>query len=488
MTDTINALIIFPLIGILIFNFEYLARKEFLDYEISRKLLHLSIGIIASFSPFIFELQIYPLAFGVTSLVFNIISLKYGILKSLDPKSRKSYGTVYFSLSFIVLICLLWEHKLIILISFLLFSIGDFFAGLSEKIFSKKILLDITDEPKTFHGAISNFLSTIIIYYFIYYLFYQEFDIFKNSLAFFILCIMTATISTVIEILSQKGTDNLFLPLFLSLFTFISLNTSNLFPDLLLGFSLGAFIAAFSIKFKLLSKNGALTTFLLAMFVYGLGGWKWTLPIFSFFILSSFLSKFSEKIYSKTELYKSEKESKRDMWQVLANGAIPFIIILLDYFFVNSNLYFIFLVVIAVHTSDTWSTETGTAFGKNVFMITTFKRIKRGESGGVSVIGSFFGILGAFVIILIGNYFVNLNVKTFFILVLFGFLGNLIDSLFGATIQAKYECNKCHKPTEKKKHCNSETSIIKGYKIINNDFVNFSSALIILIISAIFLL
>lgn len=484
MTDSVKTIIIFPLIGLLIFIFEFLARKDFLREELSRKLLHLIIGIIASFSPFIFEEKLFPLSFGIISLIFNAISHKFGILKKIDPATRKSFGTVYFSLSFTILIFLFWDEKLIILISFFLFAIGDFFAGISEFLFRKRIVLDITNEPKTFQGAISNFIVTIIFYYLIYYLFNNEIQILISPNHFLLLCLLTAILSTFVEILSIKGTDNLFLPLFLAVFTYINLKTPQYFYELLIGFLLGVLIAIISLKLKILSKSGAITTIILAMFIYGLGNWKWTLPIFGFFILSSALSKISEKFTDKKSVIKAEKGSQRDMGQVIANGGIPLLIILLNYFFENSAWYLIFLVAIAVHTSDTWSTEGGTAFARGAYMITTFKKIKCGESGGVSLIGSIFGILGSATIIIIGNYFVTLNFKTFFSLVALGFIGNIIDSLIGATIQAKYKCNVCLKETEKKKHCNVETSLIKGNKFINNDFVNYSSALITTIIGA----
>jgi uncharacterized membrane protein len=47
----------------------------------------------------------------------------------------------------------------------------------------------------------------------------------------------------------------------------------------------------------------------------------------------------------------------------------------------------------------------------------------------------------------------------------------------GATVQAQYKCNICDKITERKYHCNNKTVFVKGFNWLNNNMVNFLSAL-----------
>jgi len=54
-----------------------------------------------------------------------------------------------------------------------------------------------------------------------------------------------------------------------------------------------------------------------------------------------------------------------------------------------------------------------------------------------------------------------------------GIAGNLIDSLLGAAIQAKYKCNICGNITEKIVHCGEPTLHHSGFRIIDNELVNF---------------
>ena len=61
--------------------------------------------------------------------------------------------------------------------------------------------------------------------------------------------------------------------------------------QLLTGIVFALIISLVSFRFKVLSSSGSVATFLLAAIIYGIGGWKWTIPILIFFITSSLLSK-----------------------------------------------------------------------------------------------------------------------------------------------------------------------------------------------------
>jgi uncharacterized membrane protein len=56
-----------------------------------------------------------------------------------------------------------------------------------------------------------------------------------------------------------------------------------------------------------------------------------------------------------------------------------------------------------------------------------------------------------------------------------GLVGSLLDSILGATIQGIYRCPQCDKETERHPvHlCGSETTLIRGWRWLNNDLVNF---------------
>jgi uncharacterized membrane protein len=106
------------------------------------------------------------------------------------------------------------------------------------------------------------------------------------------------------------------------------------------------------------------------------------------------------------------------------------------------------------------------------------ERVSRGFSGGVSPLGGLASLLGAFIVgvtslaFTFGGFSV---VKTFTLVLFSGFLGSTLDSVLGATIQARYRCPVCGKITEKKNHCGESATLINGWKGVDNDVVNFIS-------------
>ena len=67
----------------------------------------------------------------------------------------------------------------------------------------------------------------------------------------------------------------------------------------------------------------------------------------------------------------------------------------------------------------------------------------------------------------------------FGIVFLGGVMGGFIDSLLGASIQGYYFCPTCQNETEKRVHLRcggTETQLMRGWKIITNDWVNFLSS------------
>ncbi len=264
----------------------------------------------------------------------------------------------------------------------------------------------------------------------------------------------------------------------LILFIFTRLNH----PQVLLffeGFALAALVGFISFKIGFLSLSGSLMTFLLATFIFGLGGWAWAVPILTFFILSSLLSKFGKK---QKQRFKNtfEKSGVRDYAQVLANGGIPGILMILNFIFPHDFFYSLYLLSLAVATADTWSTELGVLSKSRPVLITTLKKVDPGISGAISLIGTLGGLVGAFLVILSGYLFARFSLTHFLLLLIFSLLGDFLDSLIGATLQGQYQCNVCSKYTEKKMHCSKPTKLIQGYRIIDNDTVNLSANLLAL--------
>lgn len=198
----------------------------------------------------------------------------------------------------------------------------------------------------------------------------------------------------------------------------------------------------------------------------------------------------------------------RDAMQVIANGLVPLIFVcgyaifevlpnLLasnDVTHNPSNAFFIgVFTAFAVHNSDTWATEIGILSKRSPRLITNLTKIVApGTSGGVTIDGFLASLLGATLIsivyslatlLLSSSHLLSFEFIIIIVsMVLGGFLGSIIDSFEGATIQGIYYCNYCNKETESHPHhprCGKETKHHRGYMQINNDFVNLSSAFLV---------
>ncbi len=386
---------------------------------------------------------------------------------------------IFISFSFLLLTLTIGRNSTFVVgFSVLSFSITELiasFAGLNYLILKneKNKVLNVN---RILVFILINFIVLSALYISLLFVGIKQFGLY--SVITFYSFIIISILYSALKIFISENLQFLIIPFFIAILLFLFLKTGNnyLLNNFLLGV-LFAFIVAFlSGYYNLLTLDGEAATFVLASLIFGFGGMKWTLPILTFFILSSVISKVRKHKDSEVEGY-FEKSDKRDSLQVLANGGLAGVIIILNQFFTNEIFYYAYVASLAAVCSDTWSTEIGTYFKKKTLNIIGFQVVEPGFSGGVSLPGIIGGILGAFMIAISSLNWVSINIYLFiFLVITSGVLGSLIDSLLGASFQAKYVCASCGKLTERKLHCEKVTSLKYGYKWFNNDLVNIMAA------------
>ena len=254
---------------------------------------------------------------------------------------------------------------------------------------------------------------------------------------------------------------------------------SQIDPEqLLTAVVLAAGVAGISLYARLLSPSGSAATFLLASLIFGLGGVQWSVPILTFFISSSVLSRVGKKKKASFQLI-FEKTDTRDAGQVAANGGVAGALIICSFFFpTQSDWYLLYLASLAAATADTWGTELGLLSNSLPHSIMTWKKVDPGTNGAVSMAGLAGGATGALVIALSGYFWLNRSdlSLTIAIITMAGVVGSLIDSLFGATLQSRFRCTVCGKITERVVHCATPTTPVGGVRWIGNDIVNWVCA------------
>jgi uncharacterized protein (TIGR00297 family) len=295
---------------------------------------------------------------------------------------------------------------------------------------------------------------------------------------------VTAFMATACEAISFNGSDNLTVPLgaafVLHYFSTHALGDMGAFA---FGMLLALLLAVVSFRLKFLSSSGSATMFLLGTLFFGVGRWTWSLPILTFFILSSLLSKLGKQ---RKQRYADivEKSGSRDIWQVLANGGLAGLLLLIWYFDRNDSYYVLFAGSLAAVTADTWATELGMLSRSKPRSILTFKPVAAGTSGGISFLGTMGAALGALVLAGVSllcrphHSSAIMGIREALLVFVAGLLASLVDSVLGATLQARFRCSRCGKETEKRVHCQTvRTDWIGGWSWMNNDVVNILAAL-----------
>ena len=253
--------------------------------------------------------------------------------------------------------------------------------------------------------------------------------------------------------------------------------------QLLAGLLLAILIAGGAYLSGALSRSGTVAAILLGTVVFGLGGLPWAVLLIAFFISSSLLSRLFSRRKERME-EKFSKGHRRDAAQVLANGGIAGLFVLLGQALPGALWpWLAFAGALAAANADTWATELGVLSKTPPRSIRTGRIVEAGDSGGVSWMGLFAATGGSLLIAVLavlpwpgmpGEPGLETYGLVILLITLAGLGGSLVDSLLGATAQVIYTCPTCGKETERHPlhRCGTKTVYNRGWRWMNNDAVN----------------
>lgn len=241
-------------------------------------------------------------------------------------------------------------------------------------------------------------------------------------------------------------------------------------------------IAWIAYRRQSLSRWGALATIGVGTAIFGLGGSAWWILLIAFFVSSSGLSRLGRA--QKTSLAeKFAKGARRDMGQVLANGGVGAALSIIHGIAPWPWLWVAFAGSLAAANADTWATELGVLSRSRPRLVTTGQPVPPGTNGAISLAGTGASLAGALFIGILAAAFTRFNTGLSAALLvgaaasLGGFSGAFFDSLLGATVQGVYFCERCRQETEHRVHvCGRATRPARGWPWLDNDGVNFLSA------------
>lgn len=461
-----------------------------LNNEATRKFIHIGVSHWWLVAMILISDIKYAVIPPILFIFLNYLSYKKSLIKSMERDGNKEdLGTVYFPISLLVLILLTWDgglltnsSKYIGAIGILSMGYGDGFAAIIGKKYGQRFY-SVMGNKKTIEGSITMFIFSVIVSTLILTPIME----YGNDVIIIALCL--GLIATLLEAFTPFGLDNLTVPILVSLCAYFFLNiaeSSNLIELLgraTLGVLINGIIAYGAYSKNSLSLSGAFGAILLGTGIFVTGGFFAFVLMMLFFVSSSALSHYKKSLKRNVEK-QFDKTGKRDIVQVFANGGVALIYSIIYY--INNNPFVLILIGIsfAAANADTWSTEIGVLNKTRPICLRTFKKADKGTSGAVSTLGTIAGLLGsAFIagatVLIMGVLDINIplvsNTLIFTLITIGGFIGGIVDSLLGATLQGIYYSDDLKKETEKKYYQGKPTRLIRGFGFLNNDLVNFIS-------------
>jgi uncharacterized protein (TIGR00297 family) len=247
-------------------------------------------------------------------------------------------------------------------------------------------------------------------------------------------------------------------------------------------------------KVRIIDRYGAIAALPVGFIILYFGSILWFFVLLIFFITGSLFTKYKYRQKQNMELAE-DNGGARNWKSVVANGAPAAAFAILYYLSHNNPTFTLsFTGSVSFALSDTVATEIGLLSNSKPRSILTGKKIDTGQSGGITIQGEIAAFAGSILIGTICGIFLSEGVFSQIRVILpaaitGGMIATNIDSIFGATIQAKYKCLNCRKCLEKMAiHCNLPTVQERGLSMVDNNVVNLLAALIGGVISASFVI
>ena len=238
-----------------------------------------------------------------------------------------------------------------------------------------------------------------------------------------------------------------------------------------IGTALASVIALTAWRLRWLTGSGALAAWV-AGTVAMRAGWDWGILLIAYFVASTLLSRFRRMDKIVRGQGRTEKPGARDAAQVASNGGWFVLAALSHSISPDAAWQCVGAGALAASAADTWATEIGSLARTLPRSIVTGKPVPVGTSGGVTLAGTVAGVTGGFFVAVLVVAFGWPSVAVA-AAAAGGVVGSLVDSVLGATVQARYWCAFCGVATERRLHdCATITTFRGGLRWLNNDGVN----------------
>ncbi len=280
-----------------------------------------------------------------------------------------------------------------------------------------------------------------------------------GSLSFLVIgCLVAATAAALAESLDTKADDNILVPVVGGAVLWVATlvdpgllvagaaaetgvggalatadGTSGAWPAVwLTGVAITVPITVMAYFARAVDRSGAVAGVLLATVLYAYAAWPGLVMLGGLMVVGTGVTRLG---YARKEALgvAEGRGGRRGIGSVVANAGAGVAFAFLAGVTPYSGAFTIAMVAaFATALFDTTATEFGQAFGRRHVLVTTWQAVPEGTPGGVSMVGTMAGVLGATLLAGVG-WAMGLVASTAVLAVIFGaFCGSTLDSFLGA--------------------------------------------------------
>lgn len=206
MTDPLALVVSYIYVVLVIAAGEGLRRFAGYSPDFTRKFIHVGVGMWAVGTVLLFQRWQWAVIPPLTFVLVNYVSYRRQAIAAMDAVEGETLGTVYFPISFAVLIPLLWNTRVLFVAALMPMTWGDAFASILGQRFGRH-RYTVFGHTKSWEGSLAMFAFSFVAV--------------GAALAGFgesggpavAAAVATAVAATLAEAISPWGIDNLLVPL-----------------------------------------------------------------------------------------------------------------------------------------------------------------------------------------------------------------------------------------------------------------------------------
>ena len=206
MSNTLGIILCFAYVFTIIGLAEALRRRRGYGSGFTRKVIHIGVGMMSWFLPFLFT---SPWPFVLACVVFMIINLidwRYGLIGSMQSKHRSNLGTVYFPLAAAVVALIFWGQPPLLVAALMPLTWGDGLAPVIGATYGRHFYR-IHTSTRTLEGSAGFFVAGFIFTWLALWVMPGPPEI--SPVAALLPALVIMAVTTLIEAASVWGPDNL---------------------------------------------------------------------------------------------------------------------------------------------------------------------------------------------------------------------------------------------------------------------------------------